>query len=126
LLTSGPTWLIDVWDKCVVQGSNAESYIALSYVWGNIPFIHTTRSNLEYMKTCNVLSGDNPEFVVPQTIGSAMFLTGMLKERYLWVDSLCIVQDDGFQKYSDIKDMFTELELGRLEWHDRVFIMAEF
>jgi hypothetical protein len=42
---------------------------------------------------------------LPATIEDAMLLVSKLNEHYLWVDSLCIIQDDAETKYSNIKQM---------------------
>jgi hypothetical protein len=42
---------------------------------------------------------------LPQTIQDAMILMSQIQERYLWVDSLCIVQDDKDVKRSQIATM---------------------
>jgi hypothetical protein len=74
-------------------------YVALSYCWGDPPhpFI-TTRITLE-----------NPSIVdwtlIPATIMDAVLVTRSLGIRYLWVDALCIVQDDEVDKAEEIKRM---------------------
>jgi hypothetical protein len=45
------------------------------------------------------------EFTIPRTILDAMRLVESLGERYLWVDSLCIIQDDEVFKYEEVNDM---------------------
>jgi hypothetical protein len=42
---------------------------------------------------------------VPQTIADAISLVRLLEERYLWVDALCIVQDDEETKHDQITNM---------------------
>lgn len=88
-----PCWLIDVEKMFLVSGSgHIEDYVALSYAWGQITMLTTTSKNLGLLQekaTLKRLSGD-----IPRTIRHAMDVVAMLGERYLWVDSLCIVQDD--------------------------------
>lgn len=63
-------------------------YVTLSYCWGgNVPS-KTISTNLKSYQ--NGL--DTSE--LPQTFIDAMFLTRELGFRYLWIDALCIVQDD--------------------------------
>ncbi|KAI0100080.1 heterokaryon incompatibility protein-domain-containing protein [Nemania sp. FL0031] len=65
-----------------------EPYIALSYCWGQGVHLKTTQSNILDMMTgieCTDL---------PSVISDAIRITDMLGFRYIWVDSLCIIQDD--------------------------------
>jgi Heterokaryon incompatibility protein (HET) len=96
--------LFDTRDMCLVSvKSNGRNipYIALSYVNGGAPMMKTKRKNLErYHQVGAFGSGD----CLPQTIQDAIKLTKAVLHRYLWVDTLCIVQDD-FTKYSQIEMM---------------------
>lgn len=79
----------------IVNGQPAR-YVALSYVWGNqsvggLSVPHTTRSNV--MKRIGVRGLDGAWDRLPSTIQDVFRLVRWLGERYLWVDSLCIVQD---------------------------------
>ena len=76
-------------------------YLALSYVWGRTPFLQLITSNFEQLKRKGSLS----EQVLPRTIDEAIKLVNMLDERYLWVDALCIVQDDSANKLDQITQM---------------------
>ncbi|CAO2654583.1 Nn.00g113160.m01.CDS01 [Neocucurbitaria sp. VM-36] len=81
--------VIDVQDLCVVKAPEACRYTALSYVWGNVqqPLLKT--DNMELFSIPESLRS----IPIPQTIKDAMHVCRLLKLRYLWVDSLCIVQD---------------------------------
>ncbi|EOO00571.1 putative heterokaryon incompatibility protein [Phaeoacremonium minimum UCRPA7] len=64
-------------------------YAALSYCWGgNFTGIKTTKATLEQHHTYIEPSR------LPKTIRDATQITRALGIEYLWVDSLCIVQDD--------------------------------
>ena len=64
-------------------------YAALSYCWGgNFTGIKTTKATLEQHHAYIELSR------LPKTIRDATQITRALGIEYLWVDSLCIVQDD--------------------------------
>ena len=70
-------------------------YVALSYVWGSPASLKgsyiTTRRNV---MTRIRHGGLQKEWhLLPRTIQDAILLVGRLGERYLWIDSLCIVQD---------------------------------
>jgi len=43
--------------------------------------------------------------ILPQTIKDAIDLVVKLRERYLWVDRLCILQDDKNERHSQINQM---------------------
>jgi Heterokaryon incompatibility protein (HET) len=67
-------------------------YVALSYVWaksGPPPYV-TTIENIMRHRTHGGLEQFLPS--LPQVIQDAIDLVGKLGMRYLWVDSLCIVQ----------------------------------
>jgi hypothetical protein len=61
-------------------------YAALSYCWGMEPFLVTTSSNIKSMQQSISLSQ------LPRTIQDAIRVTRSMGLRYLWVDSLCILQ----------------------------------
>ena len=63
-------------------------YLSLSHCWGDTKFLTTTRANLnsfELSLPVDRLSG---------TFKDAFFATVNLGFQYIWIDSLCIVQDD--------------------------------
>jgi Heterokaryon incompatibility protein (HET) len=63
-------------------------YVALSYRWGSQNNLKTTKSTLEdHQKGI-------PLEKLPKTLFDAVIVTRRLGVRYLWVDSLCIIQDD--------------------------------
>ncbi|MCJ1351417.1 MAG: hypothetical protein MMC33_001401 [Icmadophila ericetorum] len=67
---------------------DSEPYVALSYCWGKgEPFI-TTKANRELRKLSILISS------LPSTLRDAVTLTKRLGIRYIWIDALCIVQDD--------------------------------
>jgi heterokaryon incompatibility protein (HET) len=68
-------------------------YVALSYVWGNSATIKLGLGNMADFYSPGSLSLHSA--TIPQTIRDAMSICAKLGERYLWVDSLCIVQDGG-------------------------------
>lgn len=71
------------------------SYVALSYVWGRAGAVKAFRSNLDQLQMPGAFrSSPNNLVTLPKTICHAVHLTRLLGVRYLWVDSLCILQDD--------------------------------
>jgi hypothetical protein len=63
-------------------------YIALSHCWGEQMPLITTNANLAERKTGITTPS------LPQTFLDAIQMTRNLGIRYLWIDTLCIVQDD--------------------------------
>jgi hypothetical protein len=92
---------IDTKENCVVPGSFNNDYFALSYVWGSASQFKLLRSNQGDLATPGSLS----RAPLPKTIKDAMAFTLSLNERYIWVDALCIVQDDNDDKSIQISQM---------------------
>lgn len=63
-------------------------YTALTYCWGTSPFFRTTKSNLAD------LTSNFPWNNLAKNFQDAIIVTRWLGIRYLWIDALCIVQDD--------------------------------
>lgn len=72
-------------------------YAALSYCWGGDQLSKTVKSNV----------GIVPRAMkdLPQTIHDAILVTRQLKLEYLWVDSMCIIQDSDEDKDALINQM---------------------
>ncbi|KAM0809455.1 putative Heterokaryon incompatibility protein-domain-containing protein [Seiridium cardinale] len=85
--------VVDVEEEKVVEYPNPGDcdYVTLSYVWGGYTTVQLLKSNLSQLSRRGGLS--QARAGLPQTVRSAMLLTRKLNKRYLWVDSLCIVQD---------------------------------
>jgi Heterokaryon incompatibility protein (HET) len=66
-------------------------FVALSYVWGKDKLYVTTIENIMLHRTHGGLERFLPS--LPQVIRDAIDLVSKLGMRYLWVDSLCIVQN---------------------------------
>ncbi|TGJ87980.1 hypothetical protein E0Z10_g788 [Xylaria hypoxylon] len=98
--------LIDVEQSCIVRATNDSKYVALSYVWGQATVLRAGRANIESLEKPGAFT--TPEFGphVPQTIKDAMQATKEIGIQYLWVDALCIIQDEGdSEKLPHIKQM---------------------
>jgi hypothetical protein len=89
--TSISLTLIDVTKNCLVDAKSSARYVTLSYVWGGCEIPRTVVANRHLLAEEGVLSPQR--MTLPQTIRDAMLLVQGLGEQYLWVDSLCIVQD---------------------------------
>ena len=98
-----PVKYIDLEQSCLVAFSTAPRYAALSYVWGRVPTLMTMQHNLEELSQPGAFTKKADQ--IPRTIQDAMFLTRELGIRYLWVDALCIVQDDFEIKHDHLRGM---------------------
>ncbi|KAF2240970.1 HET-domain-containing protein [Trematosphaeria pertusa] len=96
-----PTWLVDVKRKCVISAPENCSYVALSYVWGNQPTLKATVGNMSQLQRVGALLN----MPIAKTIQDAVGVVELLEERYLWVDTLCIVQDNESQKHAEMAKM---------------------
>jgi hypothetical protein len=100
-----PSLLVDTWRMCLTKNLSVKSYVALSYVWGPVPTLKTIQANLEAFQQTGSLRREEVASKLPRTIRDAIALTELLQERYLWVDSLCIVQDDETSSHDQITKM---------------------
>ncbi|KAM0345849.1 hypothetical protein ACHAPU_006203 [Fusarium lateritium] len=71
------------------QQGETGTYVALSYCWGTNPNLHfkTTLDNLQIHKQGIDMAS------LPLIHREAILATLYMGERYLWIDSMCIVQD---------------------------------
>lgn len=94
--------LIDFGNKRVIDADiNTPSFFALSYVWGADSEKETSlrQENLSELQKSGSLDD------LPQTIADTMRVCKQLDQPYLWVDRLCIVQDDKKDKYGQIRSL---------------------
>ncbi len=98
--------LIDTQRHCLVQFPVAPRYTALSYVWGFLPDpLETIIANFPTLQLPKALLDPEIWGRLPRTIRDAIRVTKDMGERYLWVDRLCIVQDDASNKAQQIASM---------------------
>ncbi|KAI9148866.1 heterokaryon incompatibility protein [Paramyrothecium foliicola] len=112
-----PQWVVDVCNFCIVPCTPDQDYFALSYVRGSVVPLLATKENLSALQLPGALR--EPPFCnnLPQTILDAMLLVEWLGLKYLWIDALCIVQDDEMK----------QRELSRMAsiyWNAEVTIIA--
>lgn len=77
---------IDV--RLVDNDDPTREHICLSYCWGTSKTFTTTSRSLRLRKTRIKFQ------VLPKTFQDAVIITRRLGKRYLWIDALCIIQDD--------------------------------
>lgn len=74
-------------------------YATLSYCWGKVDAHKTTKANVENRE--RFIDVD----ILPATIRDAITIARGLDIKYLWVDALCIVQDDPNEWHSEAANM---------------------
>ena len=75
------------------------AYIALSYLWGSSQPLQTTQRNLEQHSRGLVVSD------LARAYRDAILLVSSLGIPYLWIDALCIIQDNDEDRAREIGDM---------------------
>jgi hypothetical protein len=89
---------VDDHNVCVVSGANEpnEFYVALSYCWGGPQEVALTTETLRDKASGFSIS------CLPGTIRDAILVTHQLGIKYIWIDSLCIMQDSEDDKQQEL------------------------
>jgi len=100
LLHLGPLDDHDDYIRLVHATQNPPSgpYATLSHRWGDANFIQLTRSLMPKLSAKSSMTD------LPKTFREAVFVARRLNVSYLWIDSLCIIQDS-----SDTSDWASEV-----------------
>ncbi|KAE8149932.1 heterokaryon incompatibility protein-domain-containing protein [Aspergillus avenaceus] len=93
--------VIDVNRRCLTLIEDGDQWVCLSYVWGRAKTLRLLQENIQDFSVPGTLSPD----VLPNIVEDALQVTKGLGERYLWADSLCIIQDDSQDKANFIARM---------------------
>ncbi|EXJ65982.1 uncharacterized protein A1O5_10959 [Cladophialophora psammophila CBS 110553] len=80
----------------ITQKGESLQYAALSYVWGHVKPVVIDGTTME------TWAQQLPVAKLPTTLQDALMVTLNLDLRYLWVDCLCILQDDPEDKAREI------------------------
>lgn len=80
--------------KVIEVADEKGSYIALSHCWGGDIEIRTTRDNFRARPTDRTPQRDIPFHDLPKNFQDAVAVTRAAGLRYLWIDALCILQND--------------------------------
>lgn len=98
-------YLIDITNQCLIRASGQERYIALSYVWGKTSSTsQTTKENIAKRCEAGNLFEANPTSV-PGTLRRAIITASQFGVNFIWIDQLCIIQDDPVHKTAQINHM---------------------
>lgn len=112
LRSTGRFRVVDVEAECLVVPSEDISYTALSYVWGGILHTKTDSERVDWVNslfeseastdsTTRRLRVEN----LPTLIQDTIRLTSLMGWRYIWIDLLCIHQNDTADKEVLVKKM---------------------
>jgi hypothetical protein len=91
-----PKRVIDVGDhnsssvRLVIPGTSIGQYACLSHCWGDLK----SRPTQTFTKNLSQYLTQILQETLPKTFQDAILITRQVGLRYLWIDSLCIVQDD--------------------------------
>ena len=96
-----PSRVIDVEKICLheTEGRETGNYVALSYCWGGDQKMKTTKENIASKKISIKLEH------LPRTLQDAIQVCRQLAIRYLWIDALCIIQDNDDDKTRELSQM---------------------
>lgn len=99
--SNGPIRLIQT------SGKAQRRYIALSHCWGQLS---DDQRFCTYESNIKQRMADIPYDQLPATFKDAVRVTRALGVRYLWIDSLCIIQknkEDWFRESAKMEDVFS-------------------
>lgn len=105
--------LIDLVSMNVVEPQSMVPFVTLSYMWKQIgagDLIQLELNNLLLLQTPGALLN----IPLPPIISDSIWLCRQLGQQYLWLDRLCIIQDDAHSKHEQISCM------------DRIYSAASF
>ena len=70
------------------QDVTPENYCTLSHCWGSAQFLKLTKDNIgDFVRGIQILD-------LPRTFRDTILVSQKLGVRYIWIDALCIIQDD--------------------------------
>ncbi|KAK1777571.1 heterokaryon incompatibility protein-domain-containing protein [Copromyces sp. CBS 386.78] len=98
--------------RLVESNGRRAYYTALSYCWGS-----TQKSDRPYLTTTTTVEkhlSELPWDLLPKTIQDAILLTRAIGIRYLWIDSLCIIQNSNADWEKEAAKMGTVYARARL------------
>lgn len=76
------------WHLVLSHQAGPVGYTTLSHCWGSHQPLSLTRANF------SSFSSESAVERLPKTYQDALVVTLSLGYRYIWIDSLCIIQDD--------------------------------
>jgi len=98
-------YLIDLKHSFIIEASTEYRYIALSYVLGGRSGLQLTLASKDELLQPGSLNNSKHFLAILQAMKDAMVLAASAEQRFLWVDLMCIVQDDQQSKHQQIAAM---------------------
>jgi hypothetical protein len=95
--------LIDTVDGKLIEADTSFRYVALSYVWGGYKQAELKKDTRAMFYSSGSITESSP--CLSWTIKDTITVCRALNERYLWIDCLCIQQDDSVHKTAQIERM---------------------
>jgi hypothetical protein len=94
---------IDLNDMCVCNMPFGSEFVALSYCWPSASNLVLKQSNRPELFKSKSL----PQYIhlLPGTVQDAISCAKELSFRYLWIDALCIIQDNDEHKRNQLRQM---------------------
>jgi hypothetical protein len=114
-LESDAVKLVSLPERGNIDYPTSVKYVALSYCWGTEPFLTTTSSNVKAMQQSISPSQ------LPQMFQDAIRVTRYIGLRYLWIDSLCILQGTDTAAQQDW--LFESSKMGQI-YHSAYFTLS--
>ena len=94
--------------------SMAAEYAALSYCWGSEDELKQNPPLKATTSTCSRLRAGIPVSDLPLTIRQALAVCSCLDMQYVWVDALCIIQDDNADWEAEARKMATVYSMAKV------------
>jgi hypothetical protein len=95
--------LIDVVSECLMEARGPFRYLTLSYVWGGVNNVRLTSNKKNSLMEKGVFR--TIWHLLPRTIKDVIEVVRALGERFLWVDALCLVQNDAVVMQNGVEMM---------------------
>lgn len=93
--------VLDLVDQMICPLPPKSDYAVMSYVWGITNTFRLTTANYDQLTTKDSLLDAEK----PKSIYDAIIVAQALDIRYLWIDALCIIQDDDQDKMDQVHRM---------------------
>ncbi|KAI0452228.1 heterokaryon incompatibility protein-domain-containing protein [Xylaria acuta] len=94
------TWFINSETSTVIGWTTDQNFAVLSYVWGDAKQLCLDKRTKPVLTAPGGLEAFQAD--LPRAISDAIALCKVVGERLLWIDALCIQQDDPQDKQSQI------------------------